>query len=1161
MSIPAFLDTGCSYSLIRKSLVKKITKQIDPIEPIRLMSMDNQFTSPIGAVHLNIQIGHKKFRHRFLVMDKIPYPLFIGRDLIRKSDMVIHDHADEFWCSKEPDKKYTLKPVEGKYVYLMQRKDIEDASNPDMQEQVRKLLDKYPSVYRKDGSLGRCNVIKHKIELIDNKPIFVRPMNYPPKHTEEIRKQINILLEKGLIRETSTSPYTANVVLAPKKNGSLRMAISYKKLNSQTIRNSLPMPKAGIFLKRLPAGGWYSVVDCDSGFWQIEMEEESIPMTCFQFDGRLYQFKVVPFGLKNSPATFVACMNETLRGLIGDFLYVYMDDIIIFSKTKEEHLKHLEILFQRLEKSGLSINHKKSIFAQRSIDFLGHVVSEKGVQKQEEKIVAVKNFPRPNNVEQLQRFLGMCGWYQGFIQHYATIADPLYKLLPKKTQWLWTNQHQKSFDALTRAMCEDVVLSGIDYRFPIVVKTDASNTGLGAVLEQNIDGKDRVICYASKTLNKSEKLLHACEKELLAILWAVEKFKEFIYGENFSIITDNQALKYLKQFKEDNSKLGRWAMRLAPYTDRIFYRPGKENVVADALSRASGPVGETEPNYLEDDPEVMFTPVFAMFENVLTLDEIRQEQERDEEIQRMKRDACQMIATSDCDLIMEDGILKKLIDIEVLIENDEQNSERNERSTPGLVQPVDVTRGVDQNVVPMSVAGPSNSAASQGTSQRQVGEQSTDSNSQAETVTRQPITRRRNFNKKSVPVIPKSLRERVIQYHHDEPHAGHGGMKKTKDLIRKRAYWPGMFSDIAKYVKSCLICQQTKYPNQKPAGVMGLSKNPEGIFDSIFIDFMGPFVPSSRGRQNRFLLVVQDELSKWVEMFPMRTATAAKTKELLEDQIFCRYGSPRTIISDHGSQFTSNLMKKLCAEWNVEHRMTSIYHPQPNQAERSNRNIIPMIAAFVEGQHSSWDHHLQKFALALRNAVSDTTRVTPALLNLGRDIPTPFDRNMQGTSAVREVNHNQISKELKNIIQWVKSNMTNAKQRYKAYYDERHRNVEYSVGQLVWSRNHPLSSAEEGINKKLSPKWIGPFTITKKVTPVTYALHDSFGSPAATRHVNDIKPYISRQQSSPVLSQPAPLVRQNQFPSPNNFVNNPRRSGRTTHQVGRYQQVLNPRRG
>jgi hypothetical protein len=225
MSIPAFVDTGCSYFLIRRSLVKKIPKQIDPIEPIRLMSMDNQFTSPIGAVHNNIQIGHKKFRHRFLVMDKIPYPLFIGRDLVRKSDMVVHDNADEFWFSKEPEKKNILKPVEGKYVYLMQRKDIEDVSDPDMQEQVRKLLDKYPSVYRKNGSLGRCDVIKHKIELIDNKPIFLRPMNYPPKHTEEIRKQINILLEKGLIRETSTSPYTANVVLAPKKNRSLRMAI------------------------------------------------------------------------------------------------------------------------------------------------------------------------------------------------------------------------------------------------------------------------------------------------------------------------------------------------------------------------------------------------------------------------------------------------------------------------------------------------------------------------------------------------------------------------------------------------------------------------------------------------------------------------------------------------------------------------------------------------------------------------------------------------------------------------------------------------------------------------------------------------------------------------------------------------------------------------
>jgi hypothetical protein len=286
----------------------------------------------------------------------------------------------------------------------------------------------------------------------------------------------------------------------------------------------------------------------------------------------------------------------------------------------------------------------------------------------------------------------------------------------------------------------------------------------------------------------------------------------------------------------------------------------------------------------------------------------------------------------------------------------------------------------------------------------------------------------------------------------------------------------------------------------------------------------------------------------------MRTATAGKVKELLEDQIFCRYGSPRTIISDHGSQFTSNLMKKLCTEWNIKHRMTSIYHPQPNQAERSNRNIIPMIAAFVDGQHSSWDHHLQKFALALRNAVSDTTRVTPALLNLGRDIPTPFDRNMQGETAVSQSNPNQLAKELKNIITWVKYNMTNAKNRYKAYYDERHRAVEYSVGQLVWSRNHPLSSADEGVNKKLSPKWLGPFIISRKVTPVTYALQDSLGRSAATRHVNDIKPYIERRQSSPVQPPNSTMVRPNHNQTQINDVNIPRRSSRTTHEIGRYRQ-------
>jgi len=275
---------------------------------------------------------------------------------------------------------------------------------------------------------------------------------------------------------------------------------------------------------------------------------------------------------------------------------------------------------------------------------------------------------------------------------------------------------------------------------------------------------------------------------------------------------------------------------------------------------------------------------------------------------------------------------------------------------------------------------------------------------------------------------------------------------------------------------------------------------------------MGPFPTSAEGKQNRFLLVILDELSKWVELFPIKEATIKKTAEILEDQIFCRFGTPKRIITDNASQFTSNTMEELCKQWRIDHRYTSAYHPQANQSERTNRNLKKMLQAFITSHHQ-WDQHLQKFALALRTSINETTGVTPAVLNLGREIPLPFDRQMQTKDSEQTQEEIQeIPGKLKEIIKVVRENIVKAHEANKVAYDRNHREDLFKTGDYVLIANHSLSSKEDGIMQKLTPRWIGPFLLGKRISKVTF---DILRIPQLTtigkRHVSQLKPHVLRR--------------------------------------------------
>jgi hypothetical protein len=397
----------------------------------------------------------------------------------------------------------------------------------------------------------------HRIKLKDDAiPVVERMCRVNPERQDLYDETVKDLLNRGLI-EPGNGEWRSRMCMVKKKDGGWRTTIDYKKVNEMIKVDKYPVPRIDDMLDRLNGARYFSKLDLVDGFWQVRLDDKSKEITGFANRGGFYQWKVLPMGLVNSPSVFQRNMDVVLGDLLWTCAMMYMDDCIIFSRTFEEHLNHLELVIERFEKANLYVKLSKCEFGMEKIDFLGFEISSEGVHPNQKKIEAIVAMSRPKDVKALHRFLGMSGFYRRYIQNYASRTLNMRELLQIKTKWEWKERHQKEFEDLKQCLTSAPVMAFPDFSKKFVLATDASLQGLGAILSQEYPNGNRVIAYASRSLNVHEKNYGITQLEALGVVWGVEQFKTYLMDQPFDLITDHKALESFKKIKVGNPMLER----------------------------------------------------------------------------------------------------------------------------------------------------------------------------------------------------------------------------------------------------------------------------------------------------------------------------------------------------------------------------------------------------------------------------------------------------------------------------------------------------------------------------------------------------------------------------------------------------------------------------
>lgn len=1026
--------------------------------------------------------------------------------------------------------------------------------NKEQIQQLKNLVDEFWMVFsRDDGDIGRVKKEYgvHDIKITNEIPIKQRPYNTPYAKEAIVNESVQKMLQFGIIEPTD-SDWASPIVLVKKPDGSERFCVDYRKLNAVTIKDCFPMPSIESKLNKLHGCKFFTSLDCTSGYWQISLSERAKKLVAFVCNKGLFQFNYMPFGLCNAGATFQRVIEKVIRNLSNSSAYI--DDILTFSKVFEAHLQHLRVLLEKLKEANIKVKTSKCKIACEDMVFLGYKISNNGISIDESRIQALKSYTRPQKAKQVKQFLGLTGFYRHFIQNYADIADPLNKLMGKNVKFIWTDKCETAFRTLIKALSEKPILAFPDFERQFYLCTDASNTGIGAVLGQRDDyGFEKAIYYSSRALQKSERNYSTIEKELLAIVSAVEKFKYYLYGKKFTIITDHNPLVYLNNVTLSSERLTRWRLKLAEYNFEIVYRKGQANANADALSRIHEdevkedlaqkenliealmtiPAQTDEIKY--SDLDIFQSPLSQAIVHCITAD-FKENHGISSEINdkygeisglnkhKMKVGSCltrqntrtvfslitKRNANNNSSISNFTVCLNNLLNEcrrlkikELAFVKYKCGLDKMDWSQVGeLINRLIVKNGIQCTVY--------------SNTRKEVKETKEDMS------INKKLARLQAQDEKCEKIIEKlKTGEKVKGFIIEEGVLLKLRIAKNKRLFKQLVVPQTLKEDIFKlchdnHTGAHLGEKKTwaKLHNRfywknayqetieyvKSCPVCARIKDPPTTraYLKPITDFNRPFdkvavdiMELSRSSSgNKYVVVFTDYLTKWVEAFPLRDTKSETIAKIFVNEIVSRHGAPKELLSDQGANLTSKLIQSVCEYFSIHKIQTSPYNPKcDGLTERFNKTLATMLAAYSDSNQTNWDLYLPLVLFAYRTTPQMTTRNSPFYLLYGRDETLMSDYDL-----VKQVPYEPSSfiEDLHYGWREAKRIIEENAKRMKETYDKVYQRPPpvYSVGDAVRIKR---PQTKVGLKKKLrNDRWSEPVEVTRVLSDqnVEIKLHD-----------------------------------------------------------------------
>lgn len=567
----ALLDSGASITCIGSQAAKNFIESGEKYHPLNecVKTAGGGEHRIVGYIEEEIEFRGIARKMTIYIIPDLCQNCYLGADFF--SEFGLLEKILESFCVESD-------PVQG--CPEMHKLSSEE------QNRLRSIISLFPS-YEEEG-LGRTKLLTHNIELYpDTRPIKQRYFSVSPAVERKLHSEIDRMLELRVIELAPPNCSWSSPVAMVEREGKVRLCLDSRKLNGVTVKDAYPLPKIDGILSRLPKARYISSLDLKHAFWQIELEESCRNYTAFTVPNRpLYRYVVMPFGLTNAPMTLCRLMDLVIPPQLREMVFVYLDDLLLISETFEDHLQLLARVAQLLRGSGLTVNISKCKFFMREVKYLGYIIGEGVMKPDPSKVSAILDMHPPRTVRELRRFLGIVGWYRRFVDNYASLTAPLTDLTSKRRQFIWNEEAQTSFDDIKKVLTTAPLLVTPDFTRPFVVQCDASTSGVGGVLSQeDEEGIERPIAYFSHKLNRAQRNYSITELECLAAVLCIQKFRGYIEGHPFKVVTDHASLRWLMRQTDLNGRLARWSLKLQSFEFSIEHRRGSLNVVPDALSR------------------------------------------------------------------------------------------------------------------------------------------------------------------------------------------------------------------------------------------------------------------------------------------------------------------------------------------------------------------------------------------------------------------------------------------------------------------------------------------------------------------------------------------------------------------------------------------------